>query len=253
MMTDLDETTADPPAPRPPRKSFLREVPVLLLTALVMSLLIRSVLVQAFWIPSASMEQTLVLNDRVLVNKVVHRFRDIERGEVVVFHGVNSFTPDPGMLSSEPAHPVREALQRAASILGLAPSPGDEDFIKRVIGLPGDRVSCCTDGKVTVQPRGSQQVITIEEPYLYEDDERVFCAKGLDEQACPARAPGVLVPEGRLFVMGDHRSQSSDSRAHLSDGNNGTVPIDQVVGRAFAIVWPFSRAGGLEIRSSIPD
>ena len=240
------------PAGAKPRRSLARELPVLLIVAVVLAMVVRGLVAQAFYIPSVSMQQTLDVDDRVLVNKVVHRLRDVRRGEVVVFHGLDSFSPDPGSLVTTPANPVRRAIGSAAALVGLVPGPADRDFIKRIIGLPGDRVACCTAaGRVTVQPRGSSRAVELDEPYVHQDDRREFCENGLGEASC-ANRPGVLVPEGRLFVMGDNRSQSSDSRAHLDDGNNGTVPIDQVVGRAFVVVWPVPRAGLLEIHDPLP-
>jgi signal peptidase I len=111
-----------------------------------------------------------------------------------------------------------------------------------VIGIPGDRVACCTDGKVTVQPEGAGEPVVLQEDYLFEDSAEAFCAAGLGDSVCPVGSEGILVPEGRLWVMGDHRSRSSDSRAHISDANSGTVPQDKVIGRAFVIVWPIDRA-----------
>lgn len=155
-------------------------------------------MVQAFFIPSGSMEQTLhgcagcANNDRVLVDKVGYRFHPPRRGDIVVFDGRGSFS----------AAAVRK------------------DFVKRVIGVPGDRVECCdVDGRVLVNSE------PLHEPYIFEDDHVEF-------------GP-VVVPEGRLWVMGDHRCCSDDSRV------NGTVPIDRVIGRAFVTVWPPSRLGGL--------
>lgn len=195
------DTEPDPPASAPERgrRARRREWPLLLALSLLIAFGVRTFLVQAFYIPSGSMEQTLHgcpgchNNDRVLVDKVSYRFRAPERGEIVVFDGRGSFT--------------QQAQQK--------------DFIKRVIGLPGDTVECCDDaGHVVVNGH------PLAEPYLFEDDAREF-------------AP-VTVPAGRLFVMGDHRCCSDDSRV------KGTVPIDRVVGRAFATVWPPSRVGGLE-------
>ena len=150
------------------------------------------------------MEQTLQINDRVLVNKLVYRFRDIHRGEIVVFNGLDSFS------SEVPPQPPANGVQQGPAVGQRARSasarPGEKDFIKRVIGVPGDRVACCTDGKVTVQPQGSDTPVPLDEPYLYEDNQMPFCDAGVTLQACPPGAAGVLVPAGRLWVLGDHRS-----------------------------------------------
>jgi len=191
------------------------ELPVLVLIAVVLALVIKTTVLQAFSIPSVSMEQTLEVGDRILVNKLVYRTRDPQRGEVVVFGGRGEFVGD----------------------------PVDKDYVKRVIGVAGDRVACCADGRVTVQPAGSAAAVPLDEPYLFENDAAVFCQAGTGEQCGPGAA-GVLVPEGRLWVMGDHRSRSGDSRANRARGD-GTIGVDQVVGRAFVVAWPLSRAGVL--------
>jgi signal peptidase I len=241
-----DEATQTAAAPESKGKgSFFRELPFLIVLAFLLALLIKAFLVQAFYIPSGSMEQTLEVRDRVLVNKLVYDFRDIHRGEVVVFDGEGSFT-EPEFELAEPANGLQRVLRTITGAIGLG-APTEKDFIKRVIGLPGDRVACCTNGNVTVQPAGSDRPVELEEPYLYEDNEQAFCEAGTGEQACPPGAPGVLVPEGRIFVLGDHRGASSDSRAYLGNGDNGTVPIDQVIGRAFVVVWPPSRIDVLSV------
>ena len=224
--------------------SFFRELPFLVVIAFLLALLIKAFLVQAFYIPSGSMQETLELRDRVLVNKLVYDFRDIHRGEIVVFNGLDSFSPENEI--APPSNGVQKALRAVAGVIGVG-APGEKDFIKRVIGVPGDRVACCTNGHVTVQPKGAARPVELDEPYVFEDDRMPFCSAGTGEQSCPEGAEGVLVPEGRLWVMGDHRGSSADSRAHIDDANQGTVPQDKVIGRAFVIVWPLDRAKVLSV------
>ncbi|MEX2289700.1 MAG: signal peptidase I [Mycobacteriales bacterium] len=224
--------------------SFARELPFLVIIAFLLALLIKAFLIQAFYIPSGSMQQTLELRDRVLVNKLVYNFREIHRGEIVVFNGLDSFTPETQI--APPSNDVQRVLRAISSAVGVG-APGEKDFIKRVIGVPGDRVACCTDGKVSVQPEGAERPTVLDEPYVFEDDRMPFCAAGTGDTSCPEGAEGVLVPEGRLWVMGDHRGSSSDSRFHIEDANSGTVPQDKVIGRAFVIVWPLDRARVLSV------
>ncbi|MGI8537137.1 MAG: signal peptidase I [Mycobacteriales bacterium] len=224
--------------------SFFRELPFLVIIAFLLALVIKAFLVQAFYIPSGSMQQTLELRDRVLVNKLVYDFRDIHRGEIVVFNGLTSFTPESQI--TPPSNGVQRVLRGIGGAIGVG-APGEKDFIKRVIGISGDRVACCSNGHVTVQPEGAARPVELTEPYVFEDDRMPFCAAGTGETTCPTGAQGVLVPAGRLWVMGDHRGDSSDSRFHIDDENQGTVPQDKVIGRAFVIVWPLSRATVLSV------
>jgi len=210
---------------------FWQEFPVLILIAVVLALIIKSFLVQAFYIPSESMQDTLQVRDRVLVNKLVYDFRAPARGEVVVFNGVQ-WQPEVQIVT--PGNPVLRGLRTITSALGLGP-PDEKDYIKRVIGLPGDTVACCDDGgRVMINGK------PLTEPYILENN----------PQAQRSFGP-VRVPEGRLWVMGDHRSVSADSRAHEQDQWHGTIPIDNVVGRAFVIVWPVSRADGLPVPATL--
>jgi signal peptidase I len=201
--------------------SMWRELPVLIIIALALAILLKTFLVQAFFIPSGSMENTLRVYDRVLVNKVVYHLRDIKRGDIVVFNGVDSFTPE--VTIAPPTNPISKAVQWFGGLIGFAP-PSETDFIKRVIGIPGDHVACCdAQGRVTVNG-----VALNESSYLY-----------------PGNSPSetrfsIVVPKGRIWVMGDHRAMSSDSRAHIGDPGGGTVPEDKVIGRAFVVIWPIS-------------
>jgi signal peptidase I len=253
MSDDTTTATAEPAPAAAPRKagggSFFRELPFLVLIAFVLALLIKAFLVQAFYIPSGSMQQTLELRDRVLVNKLVFRFRDVHRGEIVVFNGLDSWTPETQI--APPSNGLQRVLRSISGAVGVG-APSEKDFIKRVIGIPGDRVACCTDGHVTVQPPGGQPV-PLDEPYLFEDNHQYFCDAGADETKCPSGAPGVLVPKGRLWVMGDHRGYSSDSRAHITDDHHGTVPISKVIGRAFVIVWPVGRSTVLHVPATFDN
>lgn len=221
------------PAPRPPDSaprgkqggSFWRELPFLILIALVLALLIKTFLVQAFYIPSASMENTLQGGppdknyDRVLVNKLVYRLRDVHRGEIIVFKGPKSWQDQPEFISNPPSNPIARFFHDIGSAVGVA-APSSKDFIKRVIGVGGDHVVCCdTQGHITVNG------VAITEKYLYPG-------------ARPSDTPfDVVVPKGRLWVMGDNRAGSADSRAHMQD-HDGTVPQSDVIGRAFVVVWP---------------
>ncbi len=220
-----EQNTVVPAQTRERRGSFWRELPFLILIALALALLIKAFLVQAFYIPSGSMEQTLEIGDRVLVNKLVYRTRDIHRGEIIVFKGPASWTPE--VTVSEPSNPVQRVLRSIGSAIGVAP-PGEKDFIKRVIGVGGDTVQCC-DARGRVLVNG----VALNEPYVYEDNHDTF--------------PPVHVPKGRLWVMGDHRGASYDSRGHRTAGDDGTIPVKNVVGRAFVRVWPVSRWGTLPV------
>jgi signal peptidase I len=200
-------------------RSWWIELPILLAFALVLALLIKTFVVQAFFIPSSSMENTLEIGDKVLVNKLVYDFRPVHRGDVVVFNGEGSWDP----VTTQSAPPLVRLWNAIAGLFGTA--PGVHDYIKRVIGVPGDHVACCdARGRVTVNG-----VPLSETSYLY-----------------PGNPPSsdsfhITVPRGRLWVMGDHRSVSYDSRGHMQDPGDGTIPEDRVVGRAFVIVAPVSR------------
>jgi signal peptidase I len=207
--------------------SLLKELPVLLVVAFVLALVIKTFLVQAFFIPSGSMEPTLhgcpgCPGDRVLVNKVPYYFHTPEPGDIVVFRGPESWAPE--FQAGEPGNAVEAALLWLGRAIGTAP-PDEKDFVKRVVATGGQTVECCDDqGRVMVDGEA------LDEPYIEYDN------------PVGGRTFGpITVPEGRLWVMGDNRAGSADSRSHLDDGNFGTIPVDNVIGRATVIVWPVSR------------
>ncbi len=205
------------------------DIPVTIGIAIAVVLLITTFLAKPFSIPSGSMEDTLGIGNRVLVNRAVYHLRNIERGDIVVFDGSDSFVPAADI---PPRNPVAGALSWVGQSIGIVP-PDSTDFIKRVIGVGGDRVTCCdVQGRITVNGT------PLEEGYLYQDD------------APSTQEFDVVVPQGMLWVMGDHRSNSADSRSHMGDPGGGFVPESKVVGRAMAVLWPLSNIQSLEIPST---
>ncbi len=216
------------------RSSFLavvRETALIVGLSLVIATVVRIFLVQAFLIPSGSMEDTLAIQDRVLVSKLTTHLGEVQRGDVVVFE-------DPGDWLSPLDTPSRSGwratVHDALEFVGVLPSDTEGHLIKRVIGVGGDHVTCCdTQGRIRVNGRP-----LAEQAYLFPGD-----APSLEDF-------DVRVPAGKLWVMGDHRSDSGDSRVH------GFVPVDKVVGRAFLLVWPLDRFGILhrpDTFATVPD
>lgn len=207
-----------------------QELPLLLVVAFCLAVLIRTFLLQAFFIPSASMEQTLLEGDRVLVNKMVYNFRGPERGEVVVFRGPDNWVP-------EHAPPPDVGLlggvgRTVGDLIGVS-RPGEKDFIKRVIAVGGDRVRCCDEaGNLVVNGT------SLNETYIYQNSQLL----GPDSNTCRAREfKELVVPAGKLFVLGDHRMVSHDARCQ------GMIGVEDVIGRAFVIVWPNDRWTSLSV------
>jgi len=220
-------------------RSFWRELPVLIVVALALSFLIQNFVARVYVIPSESMEPTLhgctgCTNDRVLVDKISYRFTDARPGDVVVFLGPQSWDND--FTSNRSANVVVRGLQELGSLVGLAP-PDERDFIKRVIASGGQTVQCC-DAQGRVQVNGHP----LTEPYIVND--YGFTPGALDCSTSPASqrcfAP-VTVPDKHLWMMGDNRNDSADSRYHIADDARGTVPVGNVIGKARLIVSPISR------------
>ncbi len=184
---------------------------MLLTVAIVVAVVVRAFVLQTFYIPSESMERTLLINDRVLVNKLVYNFREPHRGEIIVFEAPASW---------------RSGTE-------------DEDFIKRIIGVPGDHIVCCDPATQRLILNG----VVLEEPYIYSTDDGAV-------DLASEQPFDIVVPAGRYWMMGDHRSHSSDSRERYireRDLKAATIPESAIVGRAFVIFWPVSRSGWLSV------
>jgi len=230
---DGDEYEDEPDEPGGARagkreKHFWRELLIIVVAAAALTLVVKGFVAQVYQIPTGSMENTLQVGDRILVNKLTYHFRGIARGDIIVFSGQGTWGPDAPPPSSDP---VVRILDDVLSGVGLRST--QTYYIKRVIGLPGDRVACCTDGKVTVNG-----VELNEGSYLYPGNAPSFPFKS------------VTVPPGHLWVMGDHRGDSDDSRYHTYDAGGGAIPENEVVGRAFFIIWPLSQFRDLPIPST---
>jgi signal peptidase I len=199
--------------------SFLRavrEILIVLVTAIVLSVVVRTFFVQAFYVPSQSMENTLEPSDRILASKITTDLSGVKRGEIVVFRDPGNWLPQ---FPATPLNPARKALE----FIGIVPTNKGEDLVKRVIGVEGDRIVCCdVSGSIVLNG------VPLEEPYV---------KPGVSTNQVPF---DITVPADSVFVMGDNRSESADSRYHL-DENSGAVPVDNVVGRVFLNVWPLDR------------
>ena len=211
--------------------SLLKELPFLVVVALVASLFIKSFLVQFFFIPSGSMENTLQVGDRVAVNKIPFISKSIDRGDVVVFRDPDNWLPE---VVEYGTNKYLSIAKSALVTVGVLPDPAKQYLIKRVIGVGGDTVTCC-DKKGFLTVNGTSVV----EPYIYTGD------KPSDTEF------SVTVPKGFVWVMGDHRGASADSRFHTDDIHKGMVPLSSVVGRATVVVWPFNHLKFLSVGSDL--
>ena len=206
-------------------KLFIRDILLIFLAALLISFLIKTFLIRSFYIPSSSMEQTLHIDDRIIVNQLEPRLMPIEHGDVVVFRDPGGWlTPT---AEQPPANWFVGAIDAFLAFVGLSAPDSNDHLIKRVIGLPGDTVVCCNDfGQISVNG------IPLDEPYITIPDGSTKATRDDFE---------VTVPENRIWVMGDNRYNSADSAFHRNDPTGGFVPIENVVGRALLISWPVSR------------
>ena len=205
---------------RSPKKgSLLREIPIIIVAALVVSVVVKTFLIHFFYIPSGSMENTLQIKDRVAVNKVPFISNSISRGDVVVFRDPDDWLPE--IVDYDTNKYVSKAKSALVAV-GVLPNPAKQYLVKRVIGVEGDHIVCCTKGgKLTIND------VEVTEPYIFAGNK-------------PSEMKfDVTVPEGKLWVMGDHRGASADSRYHQDDINKGFIPLSRVTGRVVAVIWPF--------------
>jgi len=228
-VTDSSQPVVDEASPaRPDRKRgwkyFLRDVLLIFLAALLISFLVKTFLIRSFYIPSSSMEDTLHINDRIIVNQLTPDLMPLEHGDVVVFRDPgNWLTPQPQPQTTW----FVQAVDAVLAFVGLSAPDSNDHLIKRIIGLPGDAVVCCNDfGQLTVNG------VPLEEPYLKLPSDVTKATRDDFE---------VTVPDDSLWVMGDNRYNSADSSAHRNEPGGGFVPEDHVVGRALLITWPFDR------------
>ncbi len=211
----------------PKKGSLAREVPIIIVAALIVSIVVKTFLVHFFFVPSGSMQNTLQIGDRIAVNKFAAMFSDIRRGEVVVFKDPDNWL---GAAPAPTGSRITQDLKSTLVDIGVLPDPATQYLVKRVIGVGGDTVVCCdVKGHLVVDG------VSINEPYIYAGNtpsDSKFSAS---------------VPKGYIWVMGDHRGASADSRFHTDDVHKGMVPLGDVVGRAEFIVWPFSHISFLSV------
>lgn len=224
-----------PPVQRRGWVTFLRDVIIIVLVAVLVSFMVKTFLVRSFYIPSQSMEDTLLVNDRILVDEITPRFTAYARGDVVVFRDPGGWLP---ATPEDTRSPIIQGIDWLLSLVGLSAPDSDDHLIKRVIGVPGDHVVCCDAlGQITVNG------IPI--------DESVYVKLQSGESVPDTVAFDVTVPSDSLWVMGDNRDRSKDSRFNQEQPGKGFVPIENLVGRAFVITWPFNRFGLIDFHHEV--
>ncbi len=240
-------TTEEPPTRRESKgsqkrtrarsvKLFIRDIVIIFLAAIIISVGVKAFLVRSFYIPSGSMENTLQINDRIIVNELVPRFTPVEHGDVIVFR-------DPGGWLTPRVQPEQNwfvsSVDWTLAVVGISAPDSNDHLVKRVIGLPGDTVECCnTFGQLMVNG------VPLDEPYL-------DLGPGVTKASGPDFS--VTVPANSLWVMGDHRYDSLDSRYNTDKPGKGFVPMDNVVGRAFLVSWPIDRWSWLDNYPTVFD
>lgn len=220
---------------------FLRDVIVIVLIAVLVSFLVKTFVVRSFYIPSASMQQTLQVDDRILVDEITPRFGGYSRGDVIVFRDPGGWLP---VVQTPARPPLVEAVDWFLALVGISAPDSNDHLVKRIIGMPGDHVVCCNPlGQITVNG------VPI--------DESSYIQLDAASTAASAIAFDVIVPPDSFWVLGDNRDHSRDSRYNQDGPAAGFVPIDNVVGRAFLITWPFSRFGTIDFHhdvfAGVPD
>ena len=210
---------------------FLRDVLIIILIAALVSFVVKTFIVRSFYIPSASMERTLMVNDRILVDELTPRWTGYERGDVVVFQDPGGWLGDQPQPPASP--PLVQAIDGVLTFIGISASDSQDHLVKRIIGLPGDHVVCCNAlGQITINGAPIDELDYLNLP---------------DGDTAASNEPfDVVVPEGSLWLLGDNRDRSRDSRAHQDLPSGGFVPLDNVVGKAFLTTWPFDRMGTID-------
>jgi len=228
-------TTESAPDVRPRRRRgfliFLRDVLVIIVIAALVSFLVKTFVVRSFYIPSASMERTLLVNDRILVDELTPRWTGYERGDVVVFQDPGGWLP---AHAQEPAGPpLVKAVDSLLTLIGLSASDSEDHLVKRLIGLPGDHVVCCNSlGQIEINGAPIDELSYLNLPE--------------GDTAASNEPFDVTVPADSLWLMGDNRDRSQDARAHQDLPSGGFVPLDNVVGKTFLTTWPLDRIGTVD-------
>jgi len=235
MTADAAETAENPPRRRGVL-AFLRDVIVIILIAALVSFVVKTFVVRSFYIPSGSMERTLLVNDRILVDELTPRWAGYERGDVVVFEDPGGWLPPAPQRPAQP--PLVAATDWVLTFVGLSTSDAQNHLVKRLIGLPGDHIVCCNAlGQITVNGSPIDELSYLNLP------EGDTAASNSDFE--------VTVPANSIWVMGDNRDRSQDSRAHQELPGGGFVPLDDVVGRAFLTTWPLDRFGLIDTHDEV--